>query len=149
MRVHPHEATLPADDTPDNPWRGGFAQLYLAAVQAGIAARALDDAVWFVRERARPIKHSSAQRSTDDPYVRQTVGEIAARAQTARAVVLLAAETLDDARTEALEDDVGAGAERATLLGLGLQVEEHGLLAGVHRLVPGRRKLGHRVSARR
>ena len=113
VRVHPHETTLPAEDTPDNPWRGGFAQLYLAAVQAGIAARALDDAVWFVRERARPIKHSSAQRSTDDPYVRQTVGEIAARAQTARAVVLLAAETLQDVRGRVGPDARAAGAAAA------------------------------------
>lgn len=98
VRVHPDEVIYPAEETPDNPWRGGFAQLYLAAVQAGIAARARDDAIWFVREKARPIKHSSASRSTDDPYVRQTVGEIAARAQTARSVVLLAAESLEGVR---------------------------------------------------
>ena len=40
-----------------------------------------------------------------------------------REVVRPDAETLDDARPEALEDDVGVGAERATLLGLGLQVD--------------------------
>jgi len=102
VRVHADEAVLAGDSAPggvpDNPWQGSFAQLYLAAVQAGIAARALDDAVWFVRERARPIKHSPAARSVDDPYVRETVGEIGARAQAARAVVVLAAETLEDVR---------------------------------------------------
>jgi alkylation response protein AidB-like acyl-CoA dehydrogenase len=67
-------------------------------VEAGIAARARDDAIEFTRTRARPIKHSSAAASVDDPYVRQTVGEIAARAQAARAVVLLAAEDLDRSR---------------------------------------------------
>ncbi|MDN5582640.1 MAG: acyl-CoA dehydrogenase family protein [Mycobacteriaceae bacterium] len=82
---------------PENPWTGAFPQLYLAAVQAGIAARALDDAVWFVNERARPIKHSTAATSVEDPYVRETVGEIGIRAQTARAVVLLAAESIDHA----------------------------------------------------
>ncbi|GAA3300193.1 acyl-CoA dehydrogenase family protein [Dactylosporangium vinaceum] len=82
----------------DTPWPGSFAQLYLAAVQAGIAAAALDDAAWFVRERARPIKHSTAARSADDPYVRQTVGDIAARAHAARSVVLLAAEALHEIR---------------------------------------------------
>ncbi|WP_036508022.1 acyl-CoA dehydrogenase family protein [Nocardia aobensis] len=92
--VYAHEVTETETDEPDNPWQGSFAQLYLAAVEAGVAARAFDDAVVFVREKARPIKHSSASASVDDPYVRQTVGRIAARAQAARAVVLLAAETL-------------------------------------------------------
>lgn len=98
VRVFADEAVLSADHVPANPWTGSFAQLYLAAVQAGIAARALDDAVWYVREKARPIKHSSADKSTEDPYVRQTVGQIAAHAQAARAVVLLAAEELQELR---------------------------------------------------
>lgn len=97
----------------DNPWRGSFAQLYLAAVQAGIAARALDDAVWFVREKARPIKHSSTSSSAEDPYVRQTVGEIGARARAARAVVLVAAESLQELRGTSGNAARRAGADAA------------------------------------
>lgn len=74
-----------------------FLQLFLATVQAGIARNALDDAVLFAREHARPIKHSSATRSVDDPYVQLSVGEIAARAFTAEAVVLRAAASIDRA----------------------------------------------------
>ena len=87
-------------DRPDRSRRNPsspLAQLYLAAVEAGIAAAVLDDAVWFANERARPIKHSSATRSVDDPYVRHAVGEISARALGARAAVLIAAETLERA----------------------------------------------------
>jgi alkylation response protein AidB-like acyl-CoA dehydrogenase len=98
VRVAEDEAVTAGEATPANPWRGSFAQLYLAAVQAGIAARALDDAVRFVQEKARPIKHSTASRSVEDPYVRETAGAIAAHAQTARAVVLLAAESLQTQR---------------------------------------------------
>ncbi|GAB22373.1 putative oxidoreductase [Gordonia polyisoprenivorans NBRC 16320 = JCM 10675] len=98
---------------PDNPWQGAFAQLYLAAVQAGIAARALDDATWFVREKARPIKHSTAEKSVDDPYVRVTVGEIAARAQAARGVVLLGADAVADVRGRTGDDARRAGAVAA------------------------------------
>ncbi|WP_433634733.1 acyl-CoA dehydrogenase family protein [Nocardia sp. CA-120079] len=98
VQVFDDEVTGLGESQPDNPWAGSFAQLYLAAVQAGVAARALDDAVRFVREKARPIKHSSADSSVEDPYVRQTVGEIAARAHSARAVVLVAAEKLEDVR---------------------------------------------------
>ena len=74
-----------------------FLQLFLAAVQAGIARNALNDAVAFANEHARPIKHSSASRSVDDPYVELSVGDISARAFTAEAVVLHAAESIDRA----------------------------------------------------
>ncbi|MFF0454444.1 acyl-CoA dehydrogenase family protein [Nocardia africana] len=112
-RVYDHEVTETDADEPDNPWQGSFAQLYLAAVEAGVAARAFDDAVTFVREKARPIKHSSATASVDDPYVRQTVGRIAAHAQAARAVVLLAAETLAGVQGPAGAEARAAGAAAA------------------------------------
>ncbi|RMQ49632.1 Acyl-CoA dehydrogenase [Pseudomonas cichorii] len=72
-----------------------FLQLFLGTVQAGIARNALDDAVRFAREHARPIKHSSARRSVDDPYVELAVGDISARAYAAEALVLKAAEAID------------------------------------------------------
>lgn len=74
-----------------------FLQLFLGTVQAGIARNALNDAVRFAQDHARPIKHSSASRSVDDPYVELSVGEIAARAYAAEAVVLRAADTIDRA----------------------------------------------------
>lgn len=94
VRVEPDEVTRTQDAPSPNEWQNTFAQLYLAAIEAGIAAAALDDALWFAREKARAIKHSSAAQSVDDPYVRHVVGEISARANAARAVVLLAAEEL-------------------------------------------------------
>jgi len=74
-----------------------YAQLFLGAVEAGIARNALHDAVAFAREHARPIKHSTASRSVDDPYVQFSVGEISARAFAAEAAVLRAADSLDAA----------------------------------------------------
>ncbi|MFD4249045.1 acyl-CoA dehydrogenase family protein [Amycolatopsis thermoflava] len=98
VRVSAEEIAPRDNHLLDNPWLGSFAQLYLAAIEAGIAAAALDDAAAFGREKARPIKHSSASRSVEDPYVRETVGEIAARAHAARSAVLLAAEVLERVR---------------------------------------------------
>ncbi|MGV9823255.1 acyl-CoA dehydrogenase family protein [Nocardia xishanensis] len=123
VRISDDEVTPQPGGEPDNPWQGSYAQLYLAAVQAGIAARARDDAVTFVRERARPIKHSTATSSVEDPYVRQTVGEIAARALAARAVVLLAAETLEGVRGRTGADARAAGAAAA------VQVAQAGVIA--------------------
>jgi alkylation response protein AidB-like acyl-CoA dehydrogenase len=57
-----------------------FLQLYLAAVEAGVAKNVLADAVSFAQDYARPITHSVAERSVDDPYVQHAVGEISARA---------------------------------------------------------------------
>lgn len=74
-----------------------FLQVFLAAVQAGIARNALNDAVTFAKEHARPIKHSSATRSVDDPYVELSVGDVSARAFTAEAGVLHAADSIDRA----------------------------------------------------
>ncbi len=79
-------------------------QLFLGAVEAGIARNALNDAVAFARTKARPIKHSGAERSVDEPYVRETVGRIAAQAYTAEAVVLRAAEAIDAAWADQLSD---------------------------------------------
>jgi alkylation response protein AidB-like acyl-CoA dehydrogenase len=93
-----------ADEIRSRPARDGrrshvsaVAQLFLAAVMAGIARNALDDAVTFTREHARPIKHSVAERSVEDPYVQHAVGEISARAFAAEAGVLRAAQSLDHA----------------------------------------------------
>jgi len=82
-----------------------FAQLYLAAVEAGIARNALTDAVHFAQHHARPIKHSTAQQSVDDPYVAYTVGDIAAHAFSAQAVVLAAADRIDAAWDLGLPQD--------------------------------------------
>lgn len=85
-----------------------FLQLFLGAVEAGIARNALNDAVHFAQHHARPIKHSSAQRSVDDPYVEHTVGEIAARAYAAEAVVLKAAAAIDAVWDSGQPDAEGA-----------------------------------------
>ncbi|MFC9772588.1 MULTISPECIES: acyl-CoA dehydrogenase family protein [unclassified Pseudarthrobacter] len=74
---------------------GSLAHLFLAATLAGIAEAAQHDAVRVVRGVARPIKHSTADQSADDPYVRLAVGRIATAAFTARAQVVAAAELLD------------------------------------------------------
>jgi alkylation response protein AidB-like acyl-CoA dehydrogenase len=83
-----------------------FAQLFLGAVEAGIAKNALAEAVGFARRFARPIKHSTATRSTADPYVQHAVGEISARAYAAEAVVLRAADAIDAAWAADLDHDV-------------------------------------------
>ena len=96
VEVRPEEIRPPMPRDRRSPLPPYF-QLVLAAVEAGIARNALSDAIEFTRQHARPIKHSSATRSVDDPYVQETVGRIAAQAFAAEATVLRAAEAVDAA----------------------------------------------------
>jgi alkylation response protein AidB-like acyl-CoA dehydrogenase len=94
--VHPEELRRRPAGSGRSPV-SSVAQLFLAAVLAGIARNALDDAATFAREHARPIVHAGVERSVDDPYVRETVGVMSARAFAAEAAVLRAAASVDDA----------------------------------------------------
>jgi len=102
------EDLVPSPLNPSGPGKRSvvtpYAQLFLAAVEAGIARNALDDAVAFARNHARPIKHSTAAKSVDDPYVELSVGDIAARAFAAEATVLRAADSIDAAWAAELDE---------------------------------------------
>lgn len=135
VAVYPADL-IPSPLNPNGPGKRSvvtpFAQLFLAAVEAGIARNALEDAVAFARDHARPIKHSTAAASVDDPYVELAVGALSARAFAAQAAVLHAADSLDAAWASGLQEaalvraaiDVAqaqyAAAEAALLSGDGL-----------------------------
>ena len=91
------------------PYSNTFAQLFLTAVNAGIARAILHDAAELVRSRKRTFYYAPSETPTDDPLLQQTVGQIAAGAFAAETVVLAAADALDVA-TDAFD----AGAENAT-----------------------------------
>ena len=86
---------------------GAGSQIIHCAIDAGIAAAALDDAVSFARNRARASRESGAASVLADPLAHTTVGEIAALAFAAESAVLLAARRLDLAATAlyAVRDD--------------------------------------------
>ncbi|OYN76321.1 acyl-CoA dehydrogenase family protein [Mycolicibacterium sphagni] len=94
VEVQPHEVTTVSDGKHLG-HSTAFLQLYLAAVAAGIAAAARDDAVWYVQTKARPASHSLADTAARDPFTLQAVGEISANASAAEALVLGAADALD------------------------------------------------------
>lgn len=86
---------------PDGPqaptYQYAFLQLYLQAVAAGILRAVRNDAVALVRRRKRNFSHAQAKEPTADPQVLQVVGEIAADAFAAEAIVLAAADVIEDA----------------------------------------------------
>jgi alkylation response protein AidB-like acyl-CoA dehydrogenase len=84
-----------------------FLQLYLQALTAGILRSVQEDAVALVRRRRRSFSHAAAERPTEDNQVFQVVGEIAADAFAAEAIVLAAADRIQaaaDSVTDGLPD---------------------------------------------
>lgn len=74
------------------------------AVFLGIARNALEDAVKFVREKARPWYESNLERAADDPYVQLTVGRMKMLVDAAEGLVLRAGELCDKALREPGEE---------------------------------------------
>lgn len=86
------------DDQTTPGYQGAFLQLYLQAVTAGILASVRNDAVALVKRRARNFSHAERpQRPSEDRQVLQVVGEIAADAFAAKAIVLAAADAIQAA----------------------------------------------------
>lgn len=112
VRVLPEEIRVDLTARERRTHIGPYYQLYLAAVQTGIAKNALRDAVGYARSKARAVLHAGVERAVDDPLVQHAIGEIAALAYGAEAAVLRAASAIDTALAEPSPDEV-AGAEPA------------------------------------
>ncbi|PWR25884.1 acyl-CoA dehydrogenase family protein [Zavarzinia aquatilis] len=87
------------------------AQLFLTAVNAGIARAALTDAKRLLLGRGRNFYHAPVAEAAQDPALHQVIGQLAANAFAAEAVVLAAADELD--AIALIRDDGREDAERA------------------------------------
>lgn len=133
VEVLPVEVTTVSDAT-DIGHSTTFLQLYLAAVAAGIAAAVFDDAVGYVRLRARPAAHSIADTAATDPFILQAVGDISATASATEALVLTAADHVDDVVDTGRHDDVHAVAAAAVEVAKAQLVVERLTLVSAQRL---------------
>jgi SfnB family sulfur acquisition oxidoreductase len=75
--------------------QGAFSQLIQAAIDLGIARGAIDDAIAFVRERARPWIDAKVERASDDLYVIADVGKLKIELHAAEALLRKAGHVLD------------------------------------------------------
>jgi alkylation response protein AidB-like acyl-CoA dehydrogenase len=88
-------------------YQNTFAQLFLTAINAGIAAAAQRDAVELVRRRVRSFYYAPSLQPREDPILQQTVGQIASNAFAAEAIVLAAADALDISSKTVASSDTG------------------------------------------
>jgi alkylation response protein AidB-like acyl-CoA dehydrogenase len=112
--VDPQEITAATADPARGHQLGAVFQLALLAVIAGIAQRALDDAIAFVRPRRRTFGFAGETLPREDPLVQLVVGELSVAASASRRLVLSAAADIGAA--------VVSGAEAGELERLKLEV---------------------------
>ncbi|MER6137966.1 SfnB family sulfur acquisition oxidoreductase [Streptomyces sp. NPDC001815] len=106
-RVLPHHLTFEGPQL-----HGAVAQLLHAAIDAGIAAGALSEAVEFVRTKSRPWFESGFETAAEDPLLIQRFGELAVQVRATEALLGVAAREVDTARAD-LTDATAAEASVA------------------------------------
>jgi SfnB family sulfur acquisition oxidoreductase len=106
-RVLPHHLTFEGPQL-----HGAVAQLLHAAIDTGIAAGALAEAVAFVRTKSRPWFESGAESAAEDPLLIQRIGELALQTKASEALLREAARAIDTAGA-GLTDDTAAEASIA------------------------------------
>ncbi|MFJ3222335.1 SfnB family sulfur acquisition oxidoreductase [Streptomyces sp. NPDC086783] len=112
-RVVPHHLTFRGPQL-----HGAVAQLLHAAIDTGIAAGALAEAVSFVRISSRPWFESGADSAAEDPLLIQRIGELAVQVRASEALLSAAARAVDTARAgltdaSAAEASVAVAAAKA------------------------------------
>ncbi|MEX5361525.1 SfnB family sulfur acquisition oxidoreductase [Pseudomonas guariconensis] len=92
--------------------QGAASQLIQAAIDAGIAEAAIDDAIAFVREKSRPWIEAKVDRASDDPYVIADIGRLKLDLHAAEALLRKAAQVLDEVNAGPVDE---ASAARASI----------------------------------
>ena len=81
-RITPYHLTFDGPQT-----YGAFAQLLHAAIDAGIARAALDEAATFVTTKSRPYPDAGVERAADDPLVVHAFGQMELEVRAAEALL--------------------------------------------------------------
>jgi SfnB family sulfur acquisition oxidoreductase len=93
--------------------QGAVSQLIQAAIDAGIARGAIDDAIDFVKTRARPWIDAKVERASDDLYVIADIGKLKIELHAAEALLRKAGQVLDEVSAAPLTAESAARASIA------------------------------------
>ncbi|BAN49866.1 SfnB family sulfur acquisition oxidoreductase [Metapseudomonas resinovorans] len=92
--------------------QGALSQLIQAAIDAGIAEAAIDDAIAFVRERSRPWVDAGVERASEELYSIAEVGRLKVELHAANALLERAGQVLDEVAAAPID---AAAAARASI----------------------------------
>ncbi|WP_080394553.1 SfnB family sulfur acquisition oxidoreductase [Pseudomonas syringae] len=93
--------------------QGAVSQLIQAAIDAGIARGAIDDAIAFVREKSRPWIDANVERASDDLYVIADIGKLKLELHAAEALLRKAGQELDEINAAPIDEQSAARASIA------------------------------------
>ena len=98
----------------DRPGLSGPVSQYIqAAIDSGIAIAAIDDAIDFVRNNARPWMDSGLQSASDDPTIIHEIGALETELHAAQEMLYKAGELLDEVANRKITDALSAEASVA------------------------------------
>ncbi|WP_411383600.1 SfnB family sulfur acquisition oxidoreductase [Pseudomonas sp. L7] len=92
--------------------QGAVSQLIQAAIDAGIAEAAIEDAIAFVRDKSRPWIDAKVERASDDLYVIADIGRLKLELHAAETLLRKAAQVLDEVNAAPID---AAAAARASI----------------------------------
>lgn len=108
------DLVLPVWSFADRPGLSGPVSQYIqAAIDSGIAIAAVDDAIDYVRNHARPWMDSGLSAATDDPTIIHEVGALKTRLHAAQEVLYEAGALLDELAKRKITDALSAEASVA------------------------------------
>ena len=87
---------------------GAISQIIQAAIDAGIAAAAINETISFVREQSRPWIDSGKERASEDPFTISAIGDLTLRLHAGEALLERAGHAIDRALKDPSEDTVNA-----------------------------------------
>ncbi|MDH4612218.1 SfnB family sulfur acquisition oxidoreductase [Pseudomonas sp. BN102] len=93
--------------------QGAVSQLIQAAIDAGIAEGAIDDAIAFIRERSRPWVDAGVERASEELYSIAEIGRLKTELNAANALLERAAQVLDEVAAAPIDDESAARASIA------------------------------------
>ena len=121
-RITPYHLTFEGPQT-----YGAFAQLLHAALDVGVARRAITEAAEFVRTKSRPYPDAQVERAADDPLVVQAFGQMEVGIRAAEALLAEAGRAVDRAEARltaesAAEASLAVAAARASSTEVSVEV---------------------------
>lgn len=106
VRVPRERAVKLRDEANAPSVQGAVSQIIQAAIDAGIARNAIEEAIRFVRTQSRPWVDSGKDRASEDPYTIAAIGELKIRLHAAEALLEIAGRAIDHGYAEPTLDHV-------------------------------------------
>ncbi|UNK40166.1 SfnB family sulfur acquisition oxidoreductase (plasmid) [Shinella sp. H4-D48] len=85
---------------------GPVSQIIQAAIDAGIARGAIDDAIAFIKTQSRPWIDSGKETAGEDPFTIAAIGDLKIRLHAAEALLDIAGEAIDSGLANATENTI-------------------------------------------